>query len=77
MAGFFIAGFFMAGFLDGAHAKCPNCGEEDFAGPPEPQIDDLLLCRACNGRFTLEEAIAAGLEQALVKEFAKDGSFKR
>jgi hypothetical protein len=75
----------MGSFLDTARAKCPHCGKEDFASLSEPQPDDilgsnltcLLTCLACDRRVTLEDALAAGIKEALVKEFAKDGSFKR
>ncbi|MHB8886210.1 MAG: hypothetical protein ACYC5H_14285 [Methylovirgula sp.] len=67
----------MASFLEASRAKCPHCGKEDLTGPSEPQANDILTCIGCNRSFALEDAVAAGIKEALVKEFAKDGSFKR
>lgn len=67
----------MVSFLKSSRAKCPHCGHEEFAGPAEPKIDDILTCSACDRSVALEDAIAMGIKEALVKEFAKDGSFKR
>jgi hypothetical protein len=70
-------GWMMTNFLEDARAKCPHCGKEDFSALTEPQADNILTCLACARQFTMEDAVAAGIKEALVKEFAKDGSFKR
>ncbi len=64
-------------FLNDVFAECPQCGHKDFAGPPEPQLDDVLTCAGCGRNLRLEEAVAAGIEKALVQELTKDGTFKR
>ena len=67
----------MSNFLDDIRAECPQCGHKDFAGPSEPQLDDVLACCGCGLRLRLEDAVTAGIEKALVQELTKDGTFKR
>ncbi len=64
-------------FLDDVFAECPQCGHKDFSSPPEPQLDDVIVCTGCGLRVRLEDAVIAGLEKALVQELTKDGTFKR
>ena len=64
-------------FLNNVFAECPQCGHKDFSGPSELKAHDILICAGCGGRLSLEDAVAAGIEKALVQELTKDGTFKR
>ncbi len=64
-------------FLDDVFAECPQCGHKDFSGSAELKLDDILICAGCGRSLSLEDALTAGIEKALVHELTKDGTFKR
>lgn len=64
-------------FLEGARAKCPHCGKDEFAPLAEAKPRDIVTCLGCGQSVTVEQALAAGIEEALIKQLAQDGSFKR
>lgn len=57
--------------------RCPNCGHEQLQ-TPEPNVDDVAICAACDARFPLsaivdaeERRARASVEKVLSKEIAK------